>query len=663
MSYKGLVQPILAARGGEFVTGNINSVSPIFLRRARNLRLDNDLWETELGTRLLNASAVSGSPVVGTLHQYMPVEGVERLILCGRDGTIWKSEDGGGSYTQLTSGLLVNRLMVPVECGAESTGRAKRLVLLGAGPPQVLTGDATTAAALSVPSVATYTVEAVAGGITAGLHRYAVTFVTAQGETAPSALTLVLIENTSRARVAITSIPPGPAGTVSRRIYRSKADDTELYLLTTLADNLTTEATDTTPDGSLGSTRAPVYDSTAPVHRLARPHDDWATGGDQPSAGFLLEGRLAVMVGHFLYVSARGDHEDFLSAPLSFPIFTGKGDRLVGGVYWRQQGWVFKRPRGLYRVDTSNLDTGQWQVHEHTEAVGLAGPLALTVVKGSDENEFFDDVIFIDPQGSWHRLSKTSAYQEGDVNAASISESTYGKFIRDTVDKTRLPFAQLIYNSSLEEVQAAVTQQGSSTNDLRIKANLKRMKEYGIRFHHSTFPSCEALALKQDNDGVIRPVAGTSDGFVKQLDQEIYSDAGGAYQSEFWTYNDDFRDLNPRLALLKKNYHFLVIEGVAVGDWTMVIEVYLDGIIQARTLAPSLRGKDPDVLVLDKYDVPQRLDRAHLDPNRPLRVTLRLRGCGHRIAFRGYLNTAGRYFRISRLLVLFSAGGFEGEGT
>jgi len=659
MSYTQLIQPILAARGGEFVTSNINSVSPIFLRRARNLRLDNDLWETELGTRKLNASALSGAPVVGTIVQYFPSEGVERIIVCGRDGTIWKSEDGGGSYTQIKSGLLVDRLMVPVECGAESTGRVKRLAVLGAGAPQILTGDPTAAAALAAPLSPTYTVQQVAGAITIGLHRYAVTLVTAQGETQSPAPTLVQIENAGRAQVAITEIPTGPVGTVSRRIYRSKAEETALYLLATLANNTDTEYTDNTPDGSLGSTRAPVYDSTASIHRISRPHDDWATGGDQPSAGFLLEGRLAVLVGHFLYVSSRGDHEDFLTSPLSFPVFTGKGDRLVGGIYWRQQGWLFKRPRGIYRVDSSNVDTGQWQVHEHTEAVGLAGPLAVTVVKGSDENEFFDDVVFVDPQGSWHRLSKTSAYQEGDVNAASISETTYGKFIRDTVDKRRLPFCQLIYNSSLEELQAGVTQLGSATNDLRIKANLKRLKDYGIRFHHSTYPSCEAMALKQDNDGVIRPVAGGSDGFVRQLDQEIYSHDDAAYSSEFWTYDDDFRDLNPKLALLKKNYHFLVVEGVAVGNWTMAIEVYIDGVLQHTVLEPSLRGQDADVAVTDIGTT----DQVHIDPNKPLRVTLRLRGRGHRIAFRGYLNTAGRYFRISRLLVLFSAGGFSGEGT
>ena len=91
----------------------------------------------------------------------------------------------------------------------------------------------------------------------------------------------------------------------------------------------------------------------------------------------------------------------------------------------------------------------------------------------------------------------------------------------------------------------------------------------------------------------------------------------------------------------------------------MALEVCIDGVLQHTVLKPSLRGQDADVAVTDIGTT----DQVHIDPNKPLRVTLRLRGRGHRIAFRGYLNTAGRYFRISRLLVLFSAGGFSGEGT
>ena len=61
--------------------------------------------------------------------------------------------------------------------------------------------------------------------------------------------------------VPLSSIPVGPPGTTSRRLYRTKAGASALLFLGTIADNTTATYVDTTPDAGLGA--APPIDNTA----------------------------------------------------------------------------------------------------------------------------------------------------------------------------------------------------------------------------------------------------------------------------------------------------------------------------------------------------------------------------------------------------------------
>ena len=640
MGYDQLMRPQRAGQGGEYATLNPNAVSPAFLKSLLNCALENDLWETEPGTVQMNEFPIASLPTIGTVFQFFPESGVSRIVACGRDGTVWISTDDGKSFTLASSALQPNRLVVPVTGGKELTGNPKKLFLFGGGAPLILTGDATADAGLPSPTVGiSLTIVAQTGAVNPGDHEYVYTFGNAIGETAPSPRGLVTVNNPNNAKVTV-GVPAGIDGTLYRKIYRTKAagDITTLFLLTTLNDNTTLTYLDNTPDGSLETKVPPVANATSSIHNLSRPPADW-TAGNQPIGGFILEGRMAGFGNqnqqHGLYYSTREDHEDFLSPGSGFlPVFTGKGDGIKAGVYWRSQGWLLKSPRGIYRVDTSNIDPVQWQVHEHSESVGCPGPMALTLVKGADESQFFDDVVFIAPDGSWHRMSKTGAYQAGDVNASSISESTYGEFIRTNVDKARLPFCQLIYFDEIEEIWGAFTQLYGTINKLRIKASLKRLPEFGIRFHHSNFPECEGLGLMINVDNSRTPIAGGSLGVVKRCYQKVFTDAAAQYQSVWETWDDNFQDLGENYKVSLKNYHFLVVEGLSVGDWTMFVEVYIDGVLQPTLLSISMKGKGSQ-FILDQ----SQLDQQALGTTKPLFVVSRLHGRGHRIRYRGYLGT------------------------
>ena len=104
---------------------------------------------------------------------------------------------------------------------------------------------------------------AIAGNVTAGAHRYRVTFVTADGETEGGTVSSVVTVADAgvNGKVELTAIPLGGSLVTSRKIYRTAAAGSTYLLLATIADNTTTIYTDNIADGSLGA-GAPTANTT-----------------------------------------------------------------------------------------------------------------------------------------------------------------------------------------------------------------------------------------------------------------------------------------------------------------------------------------------------------------------------------------------------------------
>jgi uncharacterized phiE125 gp8 family phage protein len=95
----------------------------------------------------------------------------------------------------------------------------------------------------------------IAGDIEDGVHRYRVTFVTADGETEGGTISdaVTVADKTTNGKIELTAIPLGGASVTSRKIYRTAADGSAYLLQSTIADNTTTTLTDNTADASLGA--------------------------------------------------------------------------------------------------------------------------------------------------------------------------------------------------------------------------------------------------------------------------------------------------------------------------------------------------------------------------------------------------------------------------
>jgi hypothetical protein len=113
-----------------------------------------------------------------------------------------------------------------------------------------------------------------AGNVDNGDHKYKVTLVTSEGETAggTASATVTVVDKTVNGKVAVSAIPTGnPSVVLYRKLYRSKVGDlTTFFLLATITDNTTTTYTDNTADASLGAA-VPTVDASVPFLYLRRP--------------------------------------------------------------------------------------------------------------------------------------------------------------------------------------------------------------------------------------------------------------------------------------------------------------------------------------------------------------------------------------------------------
>ncbi len=105
-----------------------------------------------------------------------------------------------------------------------------------------------------------------AGNVDDGLHRYCVTFVTAEGETNSGLTAAVVVANKAvDGQVSLTAIPTGSSYVTARKIYRTEAGLGVLKLLTTLSDNFTTTYTDNTADAGLGAVAPDINTTDNPI--------------------------------------------------------------------------------------------------------------------------------------------------------------------------------------------------------------------------------------------------------------------------------------------------------------------------------------------------------------------------------------------------------------
>jgi hypothetical protein len=106
-------------------------------------------------------------------------------------------------------------------------------------------------------------------GLGVGGYQYTLTFLTPGGETTPSPAVSVTTTSSNRV-VVLSALPLGSPGAASnlvigRNLYRTLVGGTTFYLLATIADNTTTNYSDSAPDSALSGKSQPPTVNTSGI--------------------------------------------------------------------------------------------------------------------------------------------------------------------------------------------------------------------------------------------------------------------------------------------------------------------------------------------------------------------------------------------------------------
>ena len=380
------------------------------------------------------------------------------------------------------------------------------------------------------------------------------------------------------------------------------------------------------------------------VANVATPPADWAANfpitGDIHDNRHFGAGNLNDP--HRLYYTPSTDHENFSG---SLSIYPGEGERIVRVKSFRKgRLLVFKNPRGIYLVNTEDPTPANWTVSRLSQGVGLAGPGALVDID--------EDLLFMDPAGYVHLLSAVREF--GDFGFQPFSEAngaSMDTFIKDNIRIGSLIETQSIFYSAKREVHFTVGSKTTAVQDGRLVIDFNKLET--PRFRFSDRDENRSLWLRRDSDLIPRPVWGTEESDIYLGDTEAKSIVNGAvetgYLAQFATGQMDLSHHDPELASQRKNFHFLELLCTPLGNWTVLVDVYVDAVLRhtlsfnmgttGATLGSFLIGTDA------------------LAGDQAIRIRKRIPCSGNRIQLVFRNEGAGEDYSIALALIYFTRAG------
>lgn len=332
-----------------------------------------------------------------------------------------------------------------------------------------------------------------------------------------------------------------------------------------------------------GSNQVHVVAGTAgTMAPISDPAADWASSF--PTFG--VQHDLRLWAGgnasdpHRLYYTTVADHEDFAGGG-TLSIFPGEGEKIVGALSFRGVLIVFKYPKGIYVVDTSDAAPANWSVDRYSTAVGSLSQHTIVSIE--------NDAWFMDRVGNVHSLRATNI--RGDINTSIVSgQAELDQFFRTDVNLTELQRAVGAWYQARRQIIFTLPLGTDLDNSLRLIADVQPTPEgMFVRWFMSRRDVCISLWMSPDATGVERPRVGDDAGFVWQLDTEARNKDGDAYSIVFHTADTDLSFVDPKLAYVDKNLEYLTLVSEPSGDFDLTVNVYADNIL-VDTVVFSLAG-------------------------------------------------------------------------
>lgn len=365
---------------------------------------------------------------------------------------------------------------------------------------------------------------------------------------------------------------------------------------------------------------------------ISTPPADWSGAGNFPTFGVMHEGRLwgggNASDPHRIYYSQATNQQLFTGTGSgTLAVFPGAGERLVGGVSFKGALILFKYPKGVYIITTSDPSPTGWRVDMLTDAVGGVSPHTIVSID--------NDVIYMDSGGNLHMLSATDAF--GGIQTSNISQvSDLAEFMRQEIDLSKIRRACGVWYETKQQAWFAIQRNGGAVNDIRLVVDLSN-PQTGVRFLLSRRDSPVSMWLRPDSLGTAKPVHGDNIGFVWLMDRDGRTKDGAGYPMAFETANTDLSFVDPKLATIDKMGDFIELVFEPQGEWFLTIQTIWDDVPGPPILFSMGTGSAPigsfilDTDILSSTSI-RSIRKRITGSGRRLRILVNNEGAGQTIA-------------------------------
>ena len=379
---------------------------------------------------------------------------------------------------------------------------------------------------------------------------------------------------------------------------------------------------------------------------IDHPSADWSAS-NYPTFGLIYQNRLAVLRGHNLYFSTTTDHEKFDGTSTECPIFSifpGEGEGLVSAINYKGTLFLFKKPYGVYYIQTNgSASPADWSVERMSDSFGAASPHCAI--------QMLDDLVVANSSGSITSLRATQAFgglENGDI----LSNAQIEQYVKSQLTAPGISKTHALWYPEKKIALFTGRSLGAVKQDRMLVVDVtKQNPKFSIETKDQ--PTC--LGLRKDSNNIPRPIYGSATGFVYIWDDSSYRVGDStSYIGEFQTPYIDFAYLDPSLGNKTKLFDALAVHFVGTGSWNFYIDVYIDNRFSETLTFGQDAGSALDSFVLDTDVLSVEYTQQNRKP---------LHGSGERISFRIYNNVVNQYFKIEKLTVSFRVGAEQQKAT
>lgn len=365
---------------------------------------------------------------------------------------------------------------------------------------------------------------------------------------------------------------------------------------------------------------------------VSSPATDWTTP-NFPSIGIVHRGRLWAFLRDRYYASDTANHENFTSNVLTGGIYPGEGGDVVGAFVFKGRMFSFKEGGFVYYLDDSDTDSDNWVWRKLASNFGLASSSGII--------EIGNDMIAVNESGSPISYQAVNAF--GDIESGDILRVLQIEdYFRNTISTSGFDVIHAVYYEAKKQAFFTYRTGYRTTNNTLLHLDYNKQN---IRAALWTKDQADCLALRRGQDKVLRPIYGSSDGYVYLMDREDRLTAATSYTGEFKTGHMDFRSLGEGMAEKNKLFDFLAIEFVPQGSWDLEVDVYIDGtFMETINFLMDVRDDGLGTFTLDTDPLGREETQTIRKP---------LHGSGRRISFHCKQSGSNQNFSIASLTVGF----------